>query len=721
MKTIFCCFLYVITGLIVVGFRLNDYLVYHNLKSYHRRYALPPSISCVKGIGKTYIERFHESGIFSIVDLVTFLPKSIIYRAFHEGMLEKSEISSRVTVVANVSKVNIGRFIEVNCYLKTNQKLKILFYGNINSWKGRSLLSSAMKCQNQEIVVSGKLGQRENVFEICNPDIFEDFSLTSIEKIERPEPCYPRIHGILPGKIRGFIRQALMSPEVRQIFNNSSIEKSISTCSSWPSLMQALEEAHFPSKDKFLRQNAIERLAFEELVTLFAARNINQSISNLTRIGENIKLVESIMSSLPYNLTQGQRAAISDIFAELSSSVRMVKLLQGDVGSGKSIIAYLSMFKAIDNGMQSLLLAPSEVLVSQHYENIKKLLSQYNDSNLVVSMISSDCMKGERENILRNLKKGKINILVGTHSLFAKEVISSFQHLGLAVIDEEHKFGVAQREIVSNMTNVLYISATPQPRSLFSVGILNSISQLKEKPPNRCDIDTRIIEIEKLQEVIGIVGDKIKNDEKIFWVCPCKSPSLVYPKSSAEERLCLLQQAFDTRVGLIHGKLSQSLKSELLNTFRDPTSNLNILVCTTVVEIGVDIPIASVCVIDRAECFGLAQLHQIRGRVGRSSDQKAPPVCLLIAGNSKSKKLDVVKGSQDGFTIAEMDSSFRGKGDIFGEKQHGKSSYRIASLKLHENLLPYARNISKKLLEQSDFDLQKLPFYSLLNSETRNR
>ena len=409
---------------------------------------------------------------------------------------------------------------------------------------------------------------------------------------------------------------------------------------------------------------------------------------------------EKLIQDLNFKLTNDQEAAIKIINEDLKSKSRMFRLLQGDVGSGKTIVSMIAAVNCINAGYQTSFMVPTEILAKQHFSFAKKYLPK----NVKIEMLTGKSKYADRKKILENLKLGKIDFLIGTHALFQKKV--EYNKLGLIIIDEQHKFGVRQRKELSekggNNCDVLVMSATPIPRTMMMTvyGDMD-LTLIKEKPKNRKKIVTYSKLEDKISEIIRFVKKEISNKNQIFWVCPLIEESKKVEQQSVVNKFNYLEKYFKNRIGLIHGSLDKDERNKILNNFLD--RKLDILVSTTVIEVGIDFPNANVIVIENADKYGLSQLHQLRGRVGRGSKQS---YCILMFKSSLSenakKRINILKSSDDGFVISEEDMKLRGYGDLLGFKQSGIKNFRLADPILNEDLFLLAEAEVKKLEMKGD-------------------
>ena len=449
------------------------------------------------------------------------------------------------------------------------------------------------------------------------------------------------------------------------------------------------------------------RLAFDELLAsqlaLALARARMRKVKGRTLKGDG-KLRAKALAALHFTLTKSQTTALAEIFADMAAPERMLRLLQGDVGAGKTLVAFFAMLNAIECGAQAALMAPTEVLARQHAAALKPLAEA---AGVSLALLTSREKGREREVLLDDLSAGTLKILIGTHALIGETVV--FKDLGLVVVDEQHRFGVHQRLALSAKgalpADILVMTATPIPRTLALTAYGDmDMSRLTEKPAGRKPIATRAIPLSRLDEVTDAIERSIAGGERIFWVCPLVEENEDLDLTAAQERFDILQAAFGSAVRLIHGRMKPTEKDEAIGDFR--SGKAQILVATTVIEVGVDVPDATIIVIEHAERFGLAQLHQLRGRVGRGAK---PSTCLLLyqapLGETARARLDCLRTTEDGFVIAEEDLRLRGAGELLGQRQSGEPGFRLADLEVHRDLVEPARD-DARLIVARDADLK---------------
>lgn len=470
----------------------------------------------------------------------------------------------------------------------------------------------------------------------------------------------------------------------------------------WEDFGKALNILHAPEHETDIEPNskARERLAFDELLTrqltLQIANDARETFAAEPLIGDG-KLIKSLLEQIGFAPTNAQKRAFNDIANDLTKTRPMQRLLQGDVGAGKTLVAAWGCVKAVEAGSQAAFMAPTEILATQHYNSLFKIFEEIG----IKSALLTGKVKGvARRKTLESLANGDIDVLFGTHALFQDNV--EFKNLGFVVIDEQHRFGVNARRALLNkgkMPHLLSMSATPIPRTL-SMAIYGDMdtSILDEKPKGRQEIETRAMPIDKLPEMVAAVRRAISHDDRVYWICPLVEESEMLEVTNVTDRFNSLKEIFGDKVALVHGRMKSNEKDAAMERFR--SGDAKIMVATTVIEVGVDVKEASVIIIEHAERFGLAQLHQLRGRVGRG-DKKS--YCMLLyqspLGNIAKSRIETLRDTNDGFVIAERDFELRGGGDLLGLKQTGLPNFKIADIAIHKDLLPIARKYAKAMLE----------------------
>ena len=513
------------------------------------------------------------------------------------------------------------------------------------------------------------------------------------------EPVYPLTEGLGLGNLRKAMDGALARiPELAEWQDEAWVSRE-----RFPAFPAALGSLHRPREphDIAPENSAWTRLAFDELLAgqlalaLMRAQMRRQAGRGTSSEG---LLRARILKALPYTLTHSQQQALNDIVNDLALPQRMLRLVQGDVGSGKTVVALTAAAVVIEAGRQAALMAPTEILARQHYATIKPLAEA---AGIHVAILTGRERGGERKAILDRLALGEIDLIVGTHALFQDEVL--FHDLALAIVDEQHRFGVHQRLALTqkgDAVDVLVLTATPIPRTLVLTFFGDmDISELREKPPGRQPIDTRTIPLDRVGDVEDAIGRAISEGKRAYWVCPLVAESEKIDLAAAEARYEDLRQRFGDKVDLVHGKMKAAEKDAAMARFSSGKSQL--LVATTVIEVGVDVPEATIMVIEHAERFGLAQLHQLRGRVGRGAGKST---CLLLykgpLGETAKARLAILRESEDGFRIAEEDLRLRGEGDLLGTRQSGLPGFSVARLEVHGKYLGAARDDAKLILER---------------------
>lgn len=547
--------------------------------------------------------------------------------------------------------------------------------------------------------VSGTGQLYDGTLQIVHPDRVVDEE--GFAKLPQIDPVYPLTEGLAIGSLRRAVAQALnklpalpewISPEV------------LRRCR-FPSFAEALNHVHIPDQPTDILPDGPywSRLAYDELLAgqlaLALVRAQLRRPAGSGNAGDG-RLRHKIIDALPYALTNSQQQAAAAIAEDLLQPVRMLRLLQGDVGSGKTVVALLAAAAVAEAGKQAALMAPTEILARQHIKTIAPLAER---AGMQVAILTGREKGKERREILARLESGEIDFLVGTHALIQDDVV--YKSLALAVVDEQHRFGVRERLALTSKgadVDVLVLSATPIPRTLVLTYFGDmDVSELREKPAGRQPIDTRTLSDTRLPEVIDGIGRAVAAGKRVYWICPLVEESENVKLTDAEQRFESLRQRFgDHQVGLVHGRMRGSDKDHVMGQFA--RGEISVLVATTVVEVGVDVPEASIMVIENAERFGLAQLHQLRGRIGRGSEAST---CLLLyrepLGELSGARLRVIRDTTDGFRIAEEDLKLRGEGDVLGTRQSGLPGYRIARSEVHAQLITQARDEALRILKDN--------------------
>ena len=643
-------------------------------------------VTRLKGVGPQLSRYLKKKKIEKIKDIILSLPYSETDRS-KVVKLNELEIGKIQSIKVQVKKLNFPRIRnlpnKIICEDDTG-KIDIVYF---NSREGylRKLYPI-----NKWIIVSGKINFFNKKFQITNPDY-----VTPIENQEYVTKNIPKYHltkGINEKKYRSITEKVLNNlPKVDDWLDKSFIEKN--NLIDW---FEGIQNLHKSKEAKNYKSKSFRRLVFDELCANFFALSENRYRIRKSKIPKKFNKNNSnlVIKNLPFDLTLSQKKVIEEINSDLLSSRRMFRIIQGDVGSGKTIVSLLSIVNVINSGYQCAFMSPTEILAKQHFDLTIKM---FKFLNIKIDFLTGKTEYAERKKILKDLKIGKTKLLIGTHALFQKKI--DFNKLGLVVIDEQHKFGVKQRSDLAKKggdnCDVLLMSATPIPRTMMmSLYGDMDISKIKEKPAKRKSILTFSKPEKKINELWPFIKKQIGNENQIFWVCPLIEKSSYLDYSSAKKKFELINKKFPDKVSLIHGALKKEEKEKILKDFL--LEKKSILVSTTVIEVGIDFPKANLIIIENADKFGLAQLHQLRGRVGRGEKQGT---CILLFKDSLSKnaikRIKILKNSDDGFLIAEEDLKLRGFGDLIGYQQSGIKNFRFADPVKHEDLFKLAENYIK--------------------------
>ena len=537
--------------------------------------------------------------------------------------------------------------------------------------------------------VSGTVALYDHMRQMVHPD--RVVAEADLAKLPLVEPVYPLTEGLSLNQIRKAADAALTRlPDLPEWQDASWVARE-----RFPSFAEALRVLHRPTEPADLLPEGLawSRLAYDEflagqLALALVRAHLRRPAGRATPGTGHIR--KKLIEALPYSLTPSQGRAVADIVSDLGKPERMLRLLQGDVGSGKTVVALLAAAAVIEGGRQAALMAPTEILARQHFNTVAPLAAA---AGINVAILTGRERGRERNDILEKLAFGDIHVLIGTHALFQEEV--EFRDLALAVVDEQHRFGVHQRLALAKKgeaVDVLVMTATPIPRTLVLTYFGDmDVSELREKPAGRQPIDTRVVPHSRLDEVVGAVGRALAEGRRVYWVCPLVEVTENTDLAAAEERFAALKERFRAMVDLVHGRMKGGEKDLAMERFAAGETRL--LVATTVIEVGVDVPEATAMVIEHAERFGLAQLHQLRGRIGRGSEHSS---CLLLykgpLGETAKARLNIVRETEDGFRIAEEDLKLRGEGDVLGTRQSGLPGFRVARIETHGKLIGAARD-----------------------------
>ena len=658
------------------------------------------SLDNIKGIGKKTFNLFIRKNINTIFDLLWHLPISKIETS-KETTIDNLQVGKLQTVKIIPIKYSFPRIRNLpNRVICENNsgKLDCIFF---NSYEGyiRKILPLY-----KEIIITGKVGFYKNKYQLVNPTLVSKNN----NNILAGQNKYSLTEGLSLKKYNGIINKVLTklpnldewhSKEVLKKFNNVR----------WKDSIIRIHKENF---DKIKNSNFLKRLIFDEIFAHFLlSSQLRTKIKKIKKKEKifNDDLTKNITKSLNFKLTNDQNKAIEVINKDLKSKQRMFRLIQGDVGSGKTIVSIIAALNTIKSGYQVSMMVPTEILARQHYNFINKNFAD----KCKIELLSSKTEHKNKKLILKNIENNNIDFIIGTHALFQKKI--KYSNLGLIIIDEQHKFGVKQRKELTdkggNNCDVLVMSATPIPRTMMMTiyGDMD-ITLIKEKPNNRKQVKTYSKLESKIDDIIKFVKKEIRNQNQVFWVCPLIEKSKKIDHQSAIDKSNFLERYFKNRVGLIYGSMNKYEKDKVLNNFL--SKKLDILVSTTVIEVGIDFPNANLIIIENANKYGLSQLHQLRGRVGRGNKES---YCILIFKSNLSenakKRIKILKNSNDGFEISEEDMKLRGYGDILGFKQSGIKRFRLADPILNKDLFELAEEEVKKIENKnSDFSI----YYKLL-------
>ena len=643
------------------------------------------------GVGPRFGKLLERLCGASVVDLLWHLPSAIIDRRFAPKIMDAPEgavATITVQVDAHLKSHNRRQPYRVRCRDETGF-LHLVYFHVKGDYLEKLLPVGATR------IVSGRVEHFNNQVQITHPDHVIDPGAE--DKLKPIEPIY----GLTAGLPLRTVQKAVAAALARTPVLPEWIDASLLRQRGWHPWREMLTAMHAPESDGDLLPEAParQRLAYDELLAnqlaIALVRAHTKRLPGRAVAAEG-RLRQKVIAALPFALTQSQRQASAEIAGDMASPTRMLRLLQGDVGSGKTVVALIAMLDAVEAGCQAALMAPTEILARQHFATLSKLATP---AGVEIALLTGREKGRAREALLARLAGGEIGIIVGTHALFQEDV--AFKDLALAVIDEQHRFGVEQRIALSGKgrgVDILVMTATPIPRTLLltSYGDLDS-SRLTEKPAGRQPVTTRTVPLARLEEVIEAVRRALSQRAKIYWVCPLVEESEAVDLAAVDERHAQLKAIFGDRVGLVHGRMKGAEKDCVMEAFAHGAVDL--LVATTVIEVGVDVPDATVMVIEHAERFGLAQLHQLRGRIGRGDK---PSACLLLyatpLGETAKARLTILRETEDGFRIAEEDLRLRGAGEVLGTRQSGMPELRLADLAAHADLLAVARDDARLAL-----------------------
>ncbi len=650
-------------------------------------------VTSLPGVGPRFAKLLGKLAVDKVVSLCWHLPTGLIDRRSAPKLAEAAEgavVTLTLEVDGHVEPANPRQPYKVRCRDATGF-IHLVFFNARPDYLRKALPVGETR------VVSGRVDRFGAELQMTHPDYI--VPLSELESLQRVQPVYRMTAGLTPKVLAKATREALArAPDLPEWIDPSYLKRQ-----GWAAWRPSLLAIHQPESERDLALDtpARQRLAFDELLAnqlalaLFRARQ--RRLSGRRIVGSG-RLQEKAIAALPFTLTPSQRRSVAEIQSDMASESRMLRLLQGDVGSGKTVVALLAMLAAVEAGCQAALLAPTEILARQHFATIEPLATA---AGVRVGLLTGSDKGTARETVRNGIASGEVVLVVGTHALFQEDV--KFRDLALAVVDEQHRFGVHQRLMLAakgHATDVLVMTATPIPRTLMmtAYGDLD-VSRLLEKPAGRRSIDTRAVPLERLDDVVAAVDRAVGNGALVYWVCPLVEESEAVDLAAASERHAHLVKRFGVRIGLVHGRMKTADKDKVMADFAIGRSR--ILVATTVIEVGVDVPAATVMVIEHAERFGLAQLHQLRGRVGRGQLHSS---CLLLyqapLGETARARLNILRDTDDGFRIAEEDLRLRGAGELLGTRQSGLPEFRLADLSAHSDLLAAARENARLIVER---------------------
>lgn len=655
-------------------------------------------IETLSGVGprnKTHFARLlGRSDSVRLVDLIFHMPSSLIdrrHRPTVQAAADGQVATFEVTALHHEPSRNKKSPYKVQCQADGGF-ITLAFFNPHRDWLMKQLP------EGESRIISGKVDHYNGGLQMTHPDYI--LPLDQLDTLPDLETVYPLTAGLGLKPLRKALLQALGQITPLSEWMDTGLKKK----HDWPDFLTAIQTIHQPEKASDIALNSPyrQRLAYDELLAgqlaLALVRERARKSKGRSLVG-NGKITDKILSLLPFALTGDQKQALDDIAADMGRDEAMLRLLQGDVGSGKTVVALMAMARAVEAGTQAAILAPTEILARQHMEFLEEFATP---AGLKVALLTGRNKGKKRQQLLDSLAAGDIDILVGTHAIIQDDVV--FKDLGLAIIDEQHRFGVQQRMALAGKTvagaDLLVMTATPIPRTLTLTAYGDmDVSKIMEKPPGRKPIDTKVVSLDRLGELVQGLRRAVSEGQQIYWVCPLVSESEQLDLAAAEDRFEGLKKIFSDQVGLVHGKMKAADKDQVMGQFQ--RGEVRLLVATTVIEVGVNVPNATIMVIEHAERFGLAQLHQLRGRVGRGDKQST---CLLLRaadiGEVAKSRLKVMRDTEDGFIIAEEDLRLRGAGEMLGTRQSGMPDYHFADLDVHKDLIATARDDARLIMHQ---------------------
>ena len=656
-------------------------------------YPLFAPVTELTGIGPRHAKNIEKAAGEKIIDLLWHLPAGLIDRRYAPLVAEaQTGVVATLTIKVDKHQKPHNRRLPYKIYCSDDSStLALVFFHAHEDYLRKNLPEGETR------VVSGKVERFNEEIQMTHPDHIG--TLEELETLKGVEPVYPLTAGLSLKVLGKAVRGALdRAPELAEWQDTAFMAQQ-----NWGSWQDCLLAAHAPDGEAGLDPltPARSRLAFDELLAnqlalLLVRLNMKRVKGRAIEGGGTLR--NAVLDALPFRLTGSQQQSLTEILDDMADPTRMLRLLQGDVGSGKTVVGLLAMLNAVESRAQAVMMAPTEILARQHLASIEPLAAA---AGVSIALLTGREKGKNRQAILDGLASGETQLAVGTHALFQDDV--AFDDLALAVIDEQHRFGVHQRLTLTGKgraVDVLVMTATPIPRTLMLTAYGDmDVSRLPEKPPGRLPVDTRVMPLEKLDAVTEAITRALRDGSKVYWVCPLVEESETLDVAAAEERYDHLKSLFGERAGLVHGRMKGKEKDAVMEAFAN--GSVDVLVATTVIEVGVDVPAATVMVVEHAERFGLAQLHQLRGRIGRGDK---PSTCLLLYAppltETARARLNIMRETDDGFRIAEEDLKLRGAGELLGTRQSGLPEFRLADIALHGDLLAAARDDARLILEK---------------------
>ncbi|MBQ9313546.1 MAG: ATP-dependent DNA helicase RecG [Clostridia bacterium] len=648
-------------------------------------------IRYIKGVGPARVELLNKLGIYTLEDILTYFPRDYEDRGKYKliAELENEEtVAFRAIVTSKLTENRIRKGMTIYKTIARDESGSVIL-----SWFNQAYIKNTLFV-GKEYIFFGKVKKGIGRIEVQSP-IFEEIGKE--KNTGKIIPLYPLTNGITQNVIRNIIENAMNEADGKFL---ESLPQWIIHQYKLCNINFAMKNIHFPNTFEDF-EKARYRIAFEELLILQTALLMMKYSVKMDNRGikfDKDEKIEDLLSTLPYKLTNAQSRVWNEIDSDMKNEKCMNRLVQGDVGSGKTAVAMLALYKACKNGYQAAMMAPTSILAKQHYLFLSKMLEPF---GIKCELFTSEITKKKKQELIEDLKNGKINIAIGTHALIEENI--EFQNLGLVITDEQHRFGVRQRGLLSfkgTRPDVLVMTATPIPRTLAMIlyGDLD-ISIIDELPPGRQKIETYAVRRNMEERVNNFVIKEMKEGRQAYIVCPLveESENMDGLKSVIEQYDYYKQIFKDFKVAILHGKMRPKEKDEIMTKYKN--KEIDVLISTTVIEVGVDVPNATIMVIENAERFGLAQLHQLRGRVGRG---KFKSYCILKYDSNSDvvkQRMEIMQKSNDGFVISEKDLELRGPGEFFGTRQHGIPEFKVANLYTDMTILKIAGEASKKLLE----------------------